>query len=365
MPGLPDRAHEMPLVIQDKSFKSDGSLVYPKESSPDHPYWSGYFGGETFVVNGKVWPVMQVEHARYRFRMLNGANHRTFKFSLSDQQDPPQNRKFTVIGTDGGYLAAPTETEFVKLAPGERADVLVDFSDLEPGKPVTLTNEGEDVVRFSVPEAAPTVASRELLKQLNPMVELKPNVDKRTVTLHSAADGGYLLNGQGYHAALTEQPVVGSTEDWDIVNISGGDHPIHLHLVQFTVMHRRQLKGDSYSDAWKAANDGGTLPLANAAVNPDAGPYLLDESEMDDYSKDIAKISATESGWKDTIVAPSGFVTTIRVRWAPQDAPASTATGSNAFAQFDPTAGPGYVWHCHMLEHEDNDMMRPLKLKNK
>jgi len=365
LPGLPDRAHEMPLVLQDKTFKSDGSLDYPQQASTDHPYWGGYFGGETFVVNGKVWPVMHVERTRYRFRMLNAANYLTFKFSLADQQDPQKVRKFTVIGSDGGYLSAPTEAEIVRLAPGERADVVVDFSDLAPGHFVTLTNGGQDAVRFAVPDAAPAVTARALPTQLNTrMVELETNVDKRTVTLHSAADGGYLLNGQTYHSAVTEQPVVGSTEDWDIVNISGDEHPIHLHLVQFRIMQRRQLKGDGYSEAWKAANGGGTLPLSTAALNPDADNYLVPESEMDETAKDTAKITATESGWKDTISAPAGFVTRIRVRWAPQDAAASTAPGANPFAPLDPTTGPGYVWHCHMLEHEDNDMMRPLKLQN-
>jgi FtsP/CotA-like multicopper oxidase with cupredoxin domain len=365
-PGLPDRAHEMPLDIQDKTFNSDGSLVYPSQASDTHPYWSGYFGGDTFVVNGKVWPVMQVERTRYRFRMLNGGNMGTLKLSLPVSQEPLKNHVLTVIGSDGGYLAAPAEAEVVRLAPGERADVVIDFSDLAPGKSLTLTNEGADVVRFSVPEAAgPAPVARALPKQLDSkMIELTPDSPKRTVTLHSTLDGGYLLNGQRFHDDVTEEPVVGSTEDWDIVNISGDDHPIHLHLVQFKLVERRQLKDvEVYRTAWNRANDGGALPLTKPAENLDAEPFLVAETEMTPDAKETAKKWATESGWKDTIVAPNGFVTSIRVRWAPQEAPASTAPGPNPFVGFDPIEGPGYVWHCHMLEHEDNDMMRPLHLK--
>jgi FtsP/CotA-like multicopper oxidase with cupredoxin domain len=365
-PGLPDRAHEMPLVIQDKTFNSDGSLAYPSQASDAHPYWSGYFGGDTFVVNGKVWPVMQVERTRYRFRMLNGGNMGTLKLSLPVSQEPLKNHVLTVIGSDGGYLAAPAEAEVVRLAPGERADVVIDFSDLAPGKSLTLTSEGADVVRFSVPETAGAVpVARALPEQLDSkMVELTPDSPKRTVTLHPALDGGYLLNGQRYHDDVTELPVVGSTEDWDIVNISGDDHPIHLHLVQFKLVQRRQLDDvELYRAAWNNVNDGGVVPLAKAAVNPDADPFLRDEAKMDADAKETARTWATENGWKDTIVAPNGFVTRIRVRWAPQEAPASTAPGRNPFAAFDPIEGPGYVWHCHMLEHEDNDMMRPLHLK--
>jgi FtsP/CotA-like multicopper oxidase with cupredoxin domain len=362
--GLPDREHEMPLVIQDKTFNSDGSLVYTSQASDDHPYWSGFFGGATYVVNGKVWPVMQVERTRYRFRMLNGGNNGTLQLSLPESLEPLKNWRLTVIGSDGGYLAKPADAELVRLAPGERADVVIDFTDLEPGKSLTLSNQGVDVVRFTVPDAAPKVASRALPLQLDTSeVALTPGPDKRTVTLHPAPDNGYLLNGQHYHDKPTELPVIGSTEDWDIVNISGDDHPIHLHLVQFKIIQRRQLDDvAAYQTAWKDANGGGALPLSNPAQNPDADAFLRDESKMDDFSKETAKILATESGWKDTAIAPNGFVTRIRVRWAPQEAPASTSSGSNPFAAFDPTLEPGYVWHCHMLEHEDNDMMRPLKL---
>ncbi|HET9959248.1 MAG TPA: multicopper oxidase domain-containing protein [Polyangiaceae bacterium] len=349
--ALPDAAHEMPLVIQDKSFNSDGTLAYPNAGfSPEHPYWTSGFDGNTNVVNGKVWPEMKVERTRYRFRVLNGANTRYYNLSLSNGQP------LIVIGSDGGYLEKPVEAPTLLLAPGERADVLVDFSNLEPGQELILKNDSPDqlgeVVRFTVPADAPKLAAPPPLPEsLNEIPELTTNVPKRTVTLHSAPDGSYLLDGQMFDSAVSETPKIGATEDWDIVNLTYLDHPIHLHLVQFRLVQRQGLDDAKYTEAWTALNDS-ALPLHQPTVKLDVDPYLVGTPTPP---------TATEAGWKDTVVAPGMSVTRIRVRWAPQEAPMTTAPGTNAFA-FDPTEGPGYVWHCHMLEHEDNEMMRPLRV---
>jgi len=341
--ALPDKAHEMPLVIQDKTFNKDGSLYYTSSPSEKHPYWVSYHGGEFNVVNGKVWPEMTVERTRYRFRVLNASNSRSYDFSL------PDNHRFTVIGSDGGFLARATVAERLKLAPGERADVLLDFSTLKPGESIILSGDGQDVVKFKVavgakdPEALPA-----LPETLNTLVELS-SAATRTVTMLPAPDDGFLLDGQSFHSKVSEKPVVGTTEDWDIVNISGMPHPIHLHLVQFRVISRKTLSS-KYAEAWTEQN-GSTLPLNKPTVNPDAEAYLTGDS---------TPIEGADTGWKDTVVAPPDQVTRIRVRWAPQDA-TNVVPGNNPFL-FDPTLGPGYVWHCHMLEHEDNDMMRPLTL---
>jgi spore coat protein A, manganese oxidase len=348
---LPDQAHEMPLVIQDRLFNSDGSLDYPSRATKHHPYWNAFFYGDTIVVNGKVWPKMAVERTRYRFRVLNGANSRTFNLSLT------KPLPLTVIGSDGGYLAAPADTRALRLAPGERADVVIDFSSLEPGESIIMNNDGEDIVKFEAPTAtaAPQppfcslTTSSSNAESTPPLCfpnglshnELQSAPEsKRTVTLVAAPGHALLLNGQMFDGDVTEKPKLGTTEDWDIVNTMYDDHPIHLHLVQFKVLERRGITED-YLSQWQAEN-GTELPLHHAPTNP----------KVDDFLNGATlPIEVAETGWKDTVVVPGNSVTRIRVRWAPQDA--------DEFP-FDATQGPGYVWHCHMLEHEDNEMMRPL-----
>ena len=349
VPVLPDAAHEMPLVIQDRSFNSDGTLAYVNsgDNPAVHPYWSSYFAGDFNVVNGKVWPDMPVDRAVYRFRILNGANNRAYNLYF------PDDREFTVIGSDGGFLPAKTTTKTLTLAPAERADVLVDFTGLAKGSSVILTDTDQsEVVRFTVKaDALDVPRPAELPSPLNDLVPLTPNADKRTVTLNAGDDGSYLLNGQMFDSPVTETPRVGSTEDWDIVNLSGMDHPIHLHLVQFRILQRQAFNDGDYASEWTRRN--GPTPLSQPTQTLDAGPYLTGERVLP---------APAEAGWKDTAIATGGMVTTLRVRWAPEEAPPETAPGRNAFG-FDPTAKPGYLWHCHMLEHEDNEMMRPLSVQ--
>ena len=149
-----------------------------------------------------------------------------------------------------------------------------------------------------------------------------------------------LLDGQPYDAPATEKPQVGTTEDWVIVNPTMNSHPIHLHLVQFQLVERQTIASTQYMYDWETLN--GNLPLNQTAKNLDLNRYLEGQP---------TKPTPNEQCWKDTIQADAGMVTVIRVRFAPQD-------GSSY--EFDPTSGPGYVWHCHILEHEDNSMMRPL-----
>lgn len=354
---LPDRAHEMPLVIQDRTFKDDGSLAYPTEVSEHHPYWASSFIGETIVVNGKVWPKMEVERTRYRFRVLNGANYRSFNLALT------KPLPITVIGSDGGYLPQPADTQLLKLAPGERADVVIDFSSLQPGEFVVLNSDGEDVVGFEVSQAAAapqdpscllTSRNTESKSSLPPLcfpnglthndndLDLQREPDsRRTLTLIEAPGHALLLNGQMFDSEVTERPRLGTTEEWSLVNPNYTDHPIHLHLVQFKLLDRRGIN-DDYLTKWNADN-GTDLPLQRAPTSPNVEDYV---------NSAPLPLEVAESGWKDTVVVPANSVTRIRVRWTPQD---------TAKFPFDPTEG-SYVWHCHMLEHEDNEMMRPLKL---
>jgi hypothetical protein len=148
-----------------------------------------------------------------------------------------------------------------------------------------------------------------------------------------------LLNGMPYDAPATEFPVLGTTEMWQVVNMTGDAHPIHVHLVQFQLLNRQKFNANKYEKAFEAANP--VMP-AMTYTPVDPAPYLKGKPTPADPN---------ERGWKDTYRMNPGEVTRVLIRWAPQDE-------SPAYV-FDATAEPGYVWHCHILEHEENDMMRP------
>ena len=167
---------------------------------------------------------------------------------------------------------------------------------------------------------------------------------KRILTLTDVAGRNgvamMLLDGQKWDAPVTETPKLGVTEEWLIVNPTMDTHPIHLHLVQFQVVERQTFNIPLYLKEWTRLN--GNPPLTQATKNV---------ASLETFLTGTPKIAdASEQGWKDTVSVGSGEVLTIRIRWAAQN--------GDQFP-FDATAGPGYVWHCHILEHEDNQMMRP------
>ena len=168
----------------------------------------------------------------------------------------------------------------------------------------------------------------------------------RQLTLNESQgpDGpiGMYLNGHEMMDPATETPTLGTTEEWDIVNTTMDAHPIHLHLVQMQLLNRQAYDADAYMTVYEQANP--VLPTANP-VEVSVGPYLLGAARKPDPN---------ETGWKDTFRMKPGEVTRLLIRFAPQD-----NTFGSSFA-FDATASPGYLWHCHILEHEENDMMRPL-----
>jgi FtsP/CotA-like multicopper oxidase with cupredoxin domain len=353
---LPQGQYEVPLAIQDRSFYNDGSLYYPTEGlNPSiHPYWQNSFLGNTIVVNGQAWPNMDVKQGLYRFRILDGSNSRFYQISLSN------GMAFTQIGTDGGYLKAPAQMTSELIAPGERVDILVDFSNVPAGQKIILENFAgassteQDaqttghIMQFTV-TGEKGAASKPLPSNLNPTLTgdypTLPQPSKtRILTLTDIAGPNgsamLLLDGQTWSATVSEKPKLGSTEDWVIVNPTMDAHPIHIHLVQFQIVKRQAFATLSYMDKWTSLN--GDPPLNHTTVNvPSIDPYLAGQPTGP---------TASEQGWKDTVVVNSGEVVIIRLRWAEQN--------GNPFP-FDATAGPGYVWHCHMLEHEDNEMMRP------
>jgi FtsP/CotA-like multicopper oxidase with cupredoxin domain len=359
-PFLPSRENEIPLIIQDRSFHADGSLFYdPAGANPSiHPYVPPEFFGNTIMVNGKVWPNLNVKPQQYRFRVLNGSNARFYHLHLSNQH------KFIQIGSDGGYLPQPAELSSLMIAPAERADILIDFSSLAPGTTVILRNNASapfpdgtaadpetvgQIMQFTV--INDTVLPPQKLPQvLNNIPQLKPEITRTLTLFEQEGPNGPLkvtLDGQLWRNPVSELPRAGTTEDWQIANLTTDTHPIHLHLIQFLLVSRQKFRSDDYLRDWQTLNQTTTPGTPPYFVKPKAPP-------IESYLKGHPTAPpSSEKGWKDTIQMNPGEVTTIRVRFTSQD--------GSPFP-FDPSLGPGYVWHCHMLEHEDNEMMRPLKI---
>jgi spore coat protein A len=352
--NLPSGSYEREVVLQDRSFDTNGQLLYPDNGDDpyNHPFWVSMFMGDVAVVNGKAWPYLNVEPRRYRLRLLNGSNTRAYTLRLQTASGSA-GPVFWQIGTDGGLLDTPIQASQITLAPGERADVIIDFAGKQ-GQSYFFKNSdssrgsyGSDSlselmkVNVSLPlngtDASLNPSKGPNLRPNNPIVRLAPTVTSSTPTRQMTLEkdrnsGAFLLNGKLFDDAITEKPRVGATEVWQIDNRTGDNHPIHVHLVQFQVYNG----GDSHHGG---SYGGGSDPNA--------------------------------SGWKDTINVGSWGSVSIVVRWAPQNTPAGAVQPGQNLFPFNPTAtlgttdsfgypgGPGYVWHCHRLEHEDNEMMRP------
>lgn len=326
--NLPEGDYEIPLIVQDRSFHEDGSLYYPRqpdspsEDLPD-PSIQPFFCGDTILVNGKVWPYLRVEPRKYRFRLLNASNTRDYEFSLDSGQ------VFYQIGTDGGLLPRPVEMEKITLFPAERADVIIDFSEFQ-GEDVVMKNGagcGGDVdpatdgnimklkVGYDLAQRDDSDIPDVLSKVPYPA---KTNVQKKRNLLLVGSEDVYdrpllLLNNEKWDDPITETPRLGNTEMWTFINTTDFPHPMHVHLVEFQILARRPFDLDQLNKTGKLRFTG---PTEAPAKN--------------------------ERGLKDTVVVPSGYAVRI-------------------IAKFAPYAGY-YVWHCHILEHEDYDMMRPFKV---
>ncbi len=309
--GLPHGEHEVPLVICDRKFSVDGQLMYDVSPDPAAP-WTPEFYGNATLVNGKLFPYLEVQPALYRFRVLNGSNAQFFNLSLSNNQPIAQ------IGTDQGLLPAPGLAKIVSLAPGERADLVVDFSG-SGGQQVTLKiGPVEDILQFRV--ARGSSQGGPLPKKLRPVVPIPESsaVRTRLLTLNEykspkGESMTMLLGAAHWDMPVTEKPALDTVEIWSLINLTEDVHPIHLHLVRFQILDRRSFDKLHYFVSGELKYIGPPLP-------PDPG----------------------EGGWKDTVRAHPEMVTRI-------------------IARFEGYAGR-YVWHCHILEHEDNEMMRPFEV---
>jgi spore coat protein A len=312
--NLPVPERDIPLVLQDRIVKGNGKLSYDRK-------FDDMFLGDVLMVNGKIWPYLNVQQRKYRFRVLNGSNSRAYTLEL------PDYRPFYQIGTDGGFLSHPVRLTELTLTPGERADIIIDFSQFKGGDDVVLMNTapplfghpGEekekditDVIQFRVQFGTKVVGDIDLLNDL-PGGEIQPisqdNAITRDFKLEDVPDpdlgSKWLINGKGYDE-ITEKIKPGAVEIWNFINKSSHLHPMHLHLVQFQVLSRHKKVEGGYIDIG------------------------VDDNEM---------------GWKDTVrVAGKEIVSVI--------------------AKFpdDRSLDGNYPYHCHILEHEDHEMMRQFSL---
>jgi FtsP/CotA-like multicopper oxidase with cupredoxin domain len=357
---LPSGQYEIPLVLTDRAFFTDGELNFPRVSTnARNAYWQAGDGANTILVNGKVWPNLNVERRQYRFRMLAAGNGRTWnpQLDLGGTAVP-----FTIIGSDGGYLPAPQTITTFTFGMTERADILVDFSPFPAGTQITMLNVGATpaatvgrIMRFTVQNTTP-VTPPALSPALFPARPALPtDAPVRIKTFHNlvdaAANAERSVDGLMFSAPDTEFPLVGSTEQWDILNIGGGGHQVHIHLIEFQVVSRQTINTAAYLQEWNRLN--GFRPVTRPIV-VDPTPFLTGTPQP---------APPIDSGWKDTVRAPSNQLTRIIARWAPQETPSGgVAPGQNQFP-IDPTANQGqYLMHCHVLGHEDNDMMRKLPI---
>lgn len=365
-PNKPYR--EIPLAIQDRSFNGDGSLFYPDTraffdgvegpylpSTDVSPIWNPEFFGNTVIVNGNTWPYLDVERRRYRFRVLNGCQSR---FLILDFAGIP-GVEVWAIGNEGGFLAAPVDLTLASgcqllLGPAERADLIVDFTATPAGEYI-LANVGPDepfgggqapddfdsadpdttgqVLQFRVRATAspddstppaflvlpaatplpPASATRRLalIERMSEHFEEAPAEALLGTVTGDPGAGPAAFTAHGWAHEVTENPAVGDVEIWELYNTTGDAHPMHIHEVAFEVVNRQAILVDE---------EGSTVELIAGTERPP---------------------EAWETGVKDTVIAYPGEVTRLR-------------------AEFD-TPGQ-YVWHCHIVEHEDNEMMRPYRI---
>jgi spore coat protein A len=342
--GLPSGDQEVAFVIQDRMFTADGQLHYPSppqtRTSPD-PSVQPEFFGDVILVNGQAWPYLDVQPRKYRLRILNGSDSRFYALQLrSDGGGGPLT--VWAIGTDGGLLAKPVELKgALVIAPGERMDVMVDFAEAGFGSTVTMTNNAvtpfpfgepvvppaEQIMRFNVGVPVPVgfvdLPLPTTLRSGGRYTVGGPVARRRQLLLFEGADpfgrifallGTAATGFAAWDDPVTETPGLNDVEEWEVINTTPDAHPIHVHLPQFEVLSRTPVKftQDKKTGALRNITYGVPVPVP---------PW--------------------EQGPKDTAQMFSGEATLIR-------------------AKFD---RPGeYVWHCHILSHEDHEMMRRYRI---
>ena len=333
---LPASPYDLGLAIQDRMFTTNGQLYYPsmpEEEGAPNPSILPEFFGDFILVNGMTWPILEVEPRQYRFRVLNGSDSRFYNLFLSSRQIIQQ------IGTDNGLLPSPVQLSQMLIGPGERKDIILDFSDpslwnqtiivrnnaktpFPKGSAVDPQTTGR-IMAFRVNQPLdPVYPATSLPATLRaPIIPLQTTLPARKLILFEAEDEygrlkpmlGTVENGVlQWHDPISENPKLNDTEIWEIYNETEDAHPIHLHLVSMQLINRQKFNAMIDHENGRPTN----IRLVGQPQAP----------------------GADEQGWKDTWVMNPGEVTRV-------------------IAKFDIEGL--YVWHCHILSHEDHEMMRP------
>jgi o-aminophenol oxidase len=365
---LPHGKHEVPLIICDRNLDLDangdptGDLLYKQDIIQTEPMVLKLpFSGPFTLVNGVIWPHLEVDARWYRFRMLNSSNFRPYTFELHDEDGAPIAGALRQIGSDGGLLPAPAALKDLTLWPGERADVLIDFSTLHgtsprlvntlaPPLPPGAGTPNPDVMQFRVgtkpvhdPFTLPTKLSTSFVRLTHDT--LAPHMHRWLVLVLSNTGHPELWEMEEIDAAPPYMPQDGivqvkladgtlttlqrvnrtfkdathiyvehnAWEQWKFLNVSPVTHPMHLHLTQFQAISRDMFDVTSF----------------DAAVSGTSAPVTY---------KQAGTLQPGEQGWKDVIQVGGGELVSIAGEFV---------------------GGTGrYVHHCHILEHEDEGMMR-------
>ncbi|BAU15806.1 multicopper oxidase type 2 (plasmid) [Leptolyngbya sp. NIES-3755] len=361
---LPSGAYEQELMLQDRMFTSDGQFYMPPDDSvPGEPAnsISPEFFGDTMLVNGMAWPRYDVEPRKYRFQLINGSDSRTYVL----QFDNP-NEKFYEIGSGQGFLDHPLALDRIVLAPAQRLDVVVDFSDNPMGDRLTLRNFGSDepfaglddqgnlkddrapadpdttgqIMQFVVDKplsATPiaTLDTQNLMTALRstPLTTPVQTGPTESVVMFESEDqfgrvqprmGNLEAGSLLWTDPITERVELGKNAVWELYNTTADAHAIHLHSAAFVMLNRQSFTGNVIEEG--EDSQGGKKQ------------YLRDVQ----LSGDPQNPDASEQGWQDTVIVNPGEVVRVITR---------------------NYTNPGtFDWHCHLLSHQDNNMMRPFEV---
>lgn len=382
---LPSHPYEVPVVIQDRMFNADGSLFYPAAGGPGLPIPTHLpeFFGDVALVNGKAWPKLNVEPRKYRLRMLNGSDSRFYDMRF-EYFLPGKNivagmgvqLPLLVIGDELGLLDTPATpildtpvggvrpgtANILAIGPGERYDVIVDFSPVPLNARVVVTNSARSpypdaskpgkklvdrLMAFdvtlplsAVPDATVQVGTTLRTVSGSLPIPATTGVPVRRILLYEGIDAlGRLQTMLGpvdpdpvtlqvgtltFKDSITERPAVGTTEVWEFYNTTVDAHPMHMHLVDFRILDRQTFTGTLTP---KVNSDGSSGAILGGASIVKIGAVL--------------PVNAWESGKKDTVKLFPGEVTRVLVSF-------------NRKGE--------YVYHCHIISHEDHEMMRPYQV---